>query len=349
MAYLSLKEIGKSFGDFNAVSDFNLDIEKGEFVSLLGPSGCGKTTTLQMIGGFLEPTHGQIILNGKNITYNKANTRDFGIVFQTYALFTHMDVFENVSFGLETRKIAKNIIKEKVKNILELVKLDHLQDRYPAELSGGQRQRVAIARALVYEPSLLLLDEPLSNLDAKLRENMQLELREIQQTTGTTTLLVTHDQQEAMSLSDRVVVMNDGFIEQIGDPKEVYNAPISYFALDFLGKSNKLCGDVIKNDESKCSIKIEDYELPINVNSAQNNFEFYIRPEKIKINDFELDGIKAIVKSKLFLGIYMIYVCKRDKGDDILIYTQEKFVDVNTGDKVSLSWTTPNMIFFKEK
>jgi putative spermidine/putrescine transport system ATP-binding protein len=348
MAYLSLKELSKSFGNFNAVDDFNLDIEQGEFVSLLGPSGCGKTTTLQMIGGFLEPTRGQIILDGKDITKDKANKRNFGIVFQTYALFTHMDIFHNVSFGLETRKIPKNIIKEEVRKILDLVKLSHLQDRYPAELSGGQRQRVAIARALIYKPSLLLLDEPLSNLDAKLRENMQLELRDIQQTTGTTTLLVTHDQQEAMSLSDRVVVMNEGIIKQIDKPRELYDKPNSYFSLDFLGKSNKLYGDISQKNENKYNIKIEDYELPINASSSKNNFEFYLRPEKIKINSIDKPGIKATVKSKLFLGIYIIYVCKRDKNDDILIYTQEKFIDVNVGDKVSLSWETSNMIFFKE-
>ncbi len=348
MAYLSLKELSKSFGNFNAVDDFNLDIEQGEFVSLLGPSGCGKTTTLQMIGGFLEPTRGQIILDGKDITNDKANKRNFGIVFQTYALFTHMDIFHNVSFGLETRKISKNIIKEEVKKILDLVKLSHLQDRYPAELSGGQRQRVAIARALIYKPSLLLLDEPLSNLDAKLRENMQLELRDIQQTTGTTTLLVTHDQQEAMSLSDRVVVMNEGIIKQIGQPRELYDKPNSYFSLDFLGKSNKLHGDISQKNANEYSIKIEDYELPINASSSKNNFEFYLRPEKIKINSIDKLGVKTTVKSKLFLGIYIIYVCKRDKNDDILIYTQEKFIDVNVGDKVSLSWEASNMIFFKE-
>ncbi|MCF6173831.1 MAG: ABC transporter ATP-binding protein [Campylobacteraceae bacterium] len=348
MAYLSLKNLSKSFGNFNAVDDFNLDIEQGEFVSLLGPSGCGKTTTLQMIGGFLEPTRGQIVLDGKDITKEKANKRNFGIVFQTYALFSHMTVFQNVSFGLETRKVPKSKIKEEVAEILELVKLSHLQDRYPAELSGGQRQRVAIARALIYKPSLLLLDEPLSNLDAKLRENMQLELRDIQQTTGTTTLLVTHDQQEAMSLSDRVVVMNEGSIKQIGEPRELYDNPNSYFSLDFLGKSNKLYGEIFQKNENEYSIKIEDYELPININSSNKNFEFYLRPEKIKINNLDSPGIKAVVKSKLFLGIYIIYVCKRGDNSTLLIYTQEKFINVNVGDKVSLSWETSNMIFFKD-
>lgn len=348
MEYLSLKNIGKNFEDFTAVSDFNLDIKKGEFVSLLGPSGCGKTTTLQMIGGFLQPTSGQILLEGKDITNSKANSRNFGIVFQTYALFTHMSVFENVSFGLETRKIPRDIIVDKVNKILDLVKLEHLQTRYPSELSGGQRQRIAIARALVYEPSLLLLDEPLSNLDAKLRENMQLELRDIQQKTGTTTLLVTHDQQEAMSLSDRVVVMDNGKIEQIGEPKEVYNNPSSYFTLDFLGKSNEFYGDVSKKDDDSFTIRVKDYELPIDTTSVKNNFKFYVRPEKIKIDSENESGISAKIKSKLFLGIYIIYLCEQEQGEDILAYAQEKYVDVNVGDNVSLSWQSENMIYFKE-
>lgn len=347
MSYLVLDNIGKQFDDFTAVQNFNLEIKKGEFISLLGPSGCGKTTTLQMIGGFLEPSHGKILLNGDDITQLKPNKRNFGIVFQTYALFMHMNVFENVSFGLETRKVPRNIIKEKVKKSLELVKLGHLQDRYPSELSGGQRQRIAIARALVFEPSLLLLDEPLSNLDAKLRENMQLELRDIQQSTGTTTLLVTHDQQEAMSLSDRVVVMNHGVIEQINKPKEVYNHPSSPFVLDFLGKANKIKGDVIKK-EDEYFIKVEDYCLPIESKQEKKNFEFFIRPEKLKIEVDGSTGIKGTIKSKLFLGVYVIYVCKTDIADDVLIYTQEKFIDVEVGDDVRLSWKSEYMIYFKD-
>jgi putative spermidine/putrescine transport system ATP-binding protein len=346
MSYLSLKGITKEFDDFTAVKNFNLDIKKGEFVSLLGPSGCGKTTTLQMIGGFLEPTNGSIILEGNDITLTKPNKRDFGIVFQTYALFPHMDVFANVSFGLETRKMPKEMIKEKVNNILALVKLDNFKHRYPAELSGGQRQRVAIARSLVYEPSLLLLDEPLSNLDAKLRENMQIELREIQQKTGTTTLLVTHDQQEAMALSDRVVVMNSGNIEQVGNPQFIYNHPGSFFTLDFLGKSNKLSGDIIVQDD-KYMLKIEDFSLEIKANLTKENVNFYIRPEKIIINIDDEIGLKAKVKSKLFLGIYIVYVFTRENAEDILVYTQEKYRDIEVGENVHLNWRSSDIICFQ--
>jgi len=346
MSYLSLKGITKEFDDFTAVKNFNLDIKKGEFVSLLGPSGCGKTTTLQMIGGFLEPTVGSIVLEGKDITLTKPNKRDFGIVFQTYALFPHMNVFENVSFGLETRKISKELIKEKVNTILALVKLEQFKHRYPAELSGGQRQRVAIARSLVYEPSLLLLDEPLSNLDAKLRENMQIELREIQQKTGTTTLLVTHDQQEAMALSDRVVVMNSGNIEQVGKPQFIYNNPNSFFTLDFLGKSNKLSGDILLDDESKYILKIEDFSSEIKAIKVSANVTFYVRPEKIKINIVNEIGLKAKVKSKLFLGIYVVYVFSREKHDDVLVYTQEKFIDIEIGENAYLNWQPSDIICF---
>ncbi len=346
MSYLSLKGITKEFDDFTAVKNFNLDIKQGEFVSLLGPSGCGKTTTLQMIGGFLEPTAGSIVLEGKDITLTKPNKRDFGIVFQTYALFPHMDVFENVSFGLETRKFSKELIKEKVNTILALVKLEQFKHRYPAELSGGQRQRVAIARSLVYEPSLLLLDEPLSNLDAKLRENMQIELREIQQKTGTTTLLVTHDQQEAMALSDRVVVMNSGNIEQVGKPQFIYNNPNSFFTLDFLGKSNKLSGDILLDDEGKYILKIEDFSSEIKANAASTNVTFYVRPEKIKINIVNEIGLKAKVKSKLFLGIYVVYVFSREKHDDVLVYTQEKFIDIEIGENAYLNWQPSDIICF---
>jgi len=345
MSYLSLKGITKQFDDFTAVKNFNLDIKQGEFISLLGPSGCGKTTTLQMIGGFTEPTEGSIVLEGKDITFTKPNKRDFGIVFQTYALFPHMDVFENVSFGLATRKIPKELIKEKVNNILALVKLEQFKHRYPAELSGGQRQRVAIARSLVYEPSLLLLDEPLSNLDAKLRENMQIELREIQQKTGTTTLLVTHDQQEAMALSDRVVVMNSGNIEQVGKPQFIYNNPGSFFTLDFLGKSNKLSGDILL-DEGKYILKIEDFSSEIKAKETSSNVTFYVRPEKIKINIDNEIGLKAKVKSKLFLGIYVVYVFSRAKDDDILVYTQEKFRDIEVGENAYLNWQPSDIICF---
>ena len=218
MSYLVLNNLTKRYGTAAAVDGLSLSIAQGEFVSLLGPSGCGKTTTLQMIAGFVEPTAGSIVLNGKELRIVPANRRGLGIVFQNYALFPHMTTAQNVAFGLEMQGVSTAECADRVADILKMVGLTHLADRYPARMSGGQQQRVALARALVIKPSVLLLDEPLSNLDAKLREEMQLELRSIQRTLGTTTVLVTHDQSEALALSDRIVVMNQGRVEQIAEP-----------------------------------------------------------------------------------------------------------------------------------
>ncbi|MBU6490488.1 MAG: ABC transporter ATP-binding protein, partial [Burkholderiales bacterium] len=225
MSFLTLADVSKSFGAMHAVTDLNLSVEKGEFVSLLGPSGCGKTTTLQMIAGFVQTTSGRIVLDGRDITEMKPNQRGLGIVFQSYALFPHMTVAQNVSFGLEMRRVSKKESDERVREALALVRLEALAQRFPRELSGGQRQRVALARAIVIAPPVLLLDEPMSNLDAKLREEMQFELRAIQRRIGTTTIMVTHDQSEALSISDRVVVMEAGRITQVDTPYRAYERP----------------------------------------------------------------------------------------------------------------------------
>lgn len=218
MAFVQLEGLGKRYGEIDAVVATNLSVEKGEFVSLLGPSGCGKTTTLQMIAGFVEVSSGRIVLDGRDITHAKPASRGLGVVFQSYALFPHMTVKDNVAFGLRMRKVPNGELQQRVDRVLKLVRLNQHAERYPRELSGGQRQRVALARALVIEPPVLLLDEPLSNLDANLREEMQFEIRRIQREVGITTLMVTHDQSEALSISDRVVVMQAGRITQIDAP-----------------------------------------------------------------------------------------------------------------------------------
>src|ERR1700676_1747242 len=242
MSFLTLHSLGKAYNGQPVVSDADLSVGKGEFVSLLGPSGCGKTTTLQMIAGIVEPSSGRIMLDGRDITREKPNTRGLGIVFQSYALFPHMTVAQNVGFGLEMRKIARTERDERIAKILALVQLVPLADRYPRQLSGGQRQRVAIARALVIAPPVLLLDEPLSNLDAKLREEMQFELRRIQRSVGTTTIMVTHDQAEALSISDRVVVMEKGRMVQVPAPFELYERPATPTLSTFVGKMNRFEG-----------------------------------------------------------------------------------------------------------
>ena len=242
MSYLVLEGLTKYYGSVAALVDLDLAIAQGEFISLLGPSGCGKTTTLQALAGFVEATRGRITLAGRDITRLPANQRGLGIVFQSYALFPHLTVAENVSFGLEMRRVPAAERAARVGRMLELVHLEALAGRYPRELSGGQRQRVAVARALVIEPPVLLLDEPLSNLDAQLREAMQFELRRIQRKLGTTTLMVTHDQAEALSISDRVVVMEAGRATQVDAPWRLYEHPRSEFISGFVGKTNLLPG-----------------------------------------------------------------------------------------------------------
>ena len=237
MATLELKNVTKQFGDFIAVNNFNLDVKDGEMIALLGGSGCGKTTTLRMIAGFIEPSEGAIFVDGKNVGKIPPYKRNVGIFFQNYALFPHMTVFENVAFGLKLQKLPKAEIARRVNEILGLVKLFGLEQRYPRELSGGQQQRVALARALVTRPSILLLDEPLSNLDAKLRVEMQVEIKRIQKELGITTIIVTHDHEEAVSLADRVIVMNAGQILQVGTPYEIFDQPNSQFIADFMGFS----------------------------------------------------------------------------------------------------------------
>ena len=242
MATLELKSLVKRFGDFTAVDGMDLQVAQGEMIALLGGSGCGKTTTLRMIAGFTEPTGGTILVDGEDVGKIPPYKRNIGIFFQNYALFPHMTVFENVAFGLKLQKCSKEETTRRVGEILSLVKLTGLDGRYPRELSGGQQQRVALARALVTRPSILLLDEPLSNLDAKLRVEMQVEIKRIQRELGITTIIVTHDHEEAVSLADRVIVMNQGRIQQIGTPQEIFDHPASPFVADFMGFSTFLHG-----------------------------------------------------------------------------------------------------------
>src|SRR5262244_605925 len=238
MARIELEAVSKRYGDFHAVRNFSLTIEQGELVVLLGPSGCGKTTTLRMIAGFVPVTSGRIRLGGRDVTGLPPHRRNTGLVFQGYALFPHLTAAENIAFGLQMRGLSEAVVREKVASALRLVRLDDLGDRLPRQLSGGQQQRVALARALVIEPDALLLDEPLSNLDAKLREEVRTELKEIQQSLGKTTILVTHDQEEALSISDRIAVMDAGRIRQVGSPLEVYGRPVDRFVADFVGIAN---------------------------------------------------------------------------------------------------------------
>jgi len=287
MAFLELKQITAGYSKHEPIlRDFSLSVERGKLVSLLGPSGCGKTTTLRLIAGFLTPREGRIFLNGKDITQAPPHTRNIGLVFQSYALFPHLTVFDNVAFGLRMRKVPKDELVERVSKALSITDLSGLEHRFPSQLSGGQRQRVALSRALVIEPSLLLLDEPLSNLDAKLRVGMRAELSRIQKNLEITMIYVTHDQVEALSLSDEVVVMQGGRIEQIGSPHQIYRYPATPFVARFLGFDNRLQGTVtaVNPDYGVLSVRGQQFTFSMKaVPNEPEHFSFLQEGEDVEI------------------------------------------------------------------
>ena len=281
MTFLTLTNIQKSFGPVTVVHDFDMSIDKGEFISFLGPSGCGKTTVLRMIAGFETPSGGSIAINGKDQTSLKPNQRNIGMVFQAYALFPNMNVFDNVAFGLKIGGMPKAEIAARVKEMLSLIHLEHLGERYPYQLSGGQQQRVALARALAPKPQVLLLDEPLSALDAKIRVSLREEIRLIQQKLGITTVFVTHDQEEALSISDRIVVMNSGRADQIGNPFEIYNKPATRFVASFVGTLNIIEGEVVDPASNRISIGNQTLSLsePLGGMRGGEKISLALRPE----------------------------------------------------------------------
>lgn len=275
--FLELKHIKKKFGKFTALDDINLTINRGEFVCMLGPSGCGKTTLLRIIAGLETPSHGQVFINGKDVTNLPPGKRNFGIVFQSYALFPNMTVRQNIAFGLKKKNLSKNEINEKIRNVLEQVNLADQIDKYPAQLSGGQQQRIALARALVVSPDFLLLDEPLSALDAKVRLKVRKEIRALQQRLGITTIMVTHDQEEALTMADQIVVMNNACIMQKGSPVEVYDEPNSPFVADFIGSINFFHTDIRSNANVTTDTALID-----NLSENHENLKA-CRPEDIEI------------------------------------------------------------------
>jgi putative spermidine/putrescine transport system ATP-binding protein len=303
MAFLDINHASKTFADTAAVHDFDLHIEKGELVSFLGPSGCGKTTTLRMVAGFEVPTSGKIVLDGKDITDKAPNQRDVGMVFQAYALFPNMTVGDNVGFGLKIAKKSKEEIAERVKEMLALIKMPELGDRYPYQLSGGQQQRVALARALAIKPQVLLLDEPLSALDAKIRVELRYEIRRIQQQLRITTIYVTHDQEEALTLSDRVVVMSAGHIEQIGSPFDVYNYPSTAFVASFVGTLNQLRCRVVDAGSGKLMLGAQPFKTSAPIKTGVADVVVMLRPEELHIGVREGDNsLTGKVESVAFLG-----------------------------------------------
>ena len=314
--YLRLENLYKVYpprggsGEVTAVHDVNVSIEKGEFVTLLGPSGCGKTTTLRLIAGFEFPSQGRIVLDDQVINELPPNRRDMAMVFQSYAIFPHLSVFENIVYGLKIRKLAADEIKRKAARVLELTELGGLENRAPNQLSGGQQQRVALARALVMEPKVLLMDEPLSNLDAKLREQMRTEIREIQQRLGITSVYVTHDQIEAMSLSDRVVVMNRGRVEQIDTPQNIYRKPKTAFVANFIGRTNFVPGEVLGLDNGKMTMKALDGALAVPAPDAPLHpgecATLVVRPDAIHLTP-DVGQFSGVVRRSTYLGSQVEY------------------------------------------
>ncbi|HTC85835.1 MAG TPA: ABC transporter ATP-binding protein [Candidatus Acidoferrum sp.] len=351
-----LVEVVKRFGDMAAVDHISLDVQDGEFFSLLGPSGCGKTTTLRMIGGFEAPTSGLIELQGQDVTWLPPYKRNVNTVFQNYALFPHLTIYENVAFGLRRKGVKGDEVKSRVTEMLKLVELPGFEKRKPTQISGGQAQRVALARALINRPAVLLLDEPLGALDLKLRKQMQVELKRIQQEVGITFIYVTHDQEEAMTMSDRIAVMNRGKYEQLGDPESLYERPTTRFVAGFLGVSNLLPGTVTGSADEFAVVRLED-DTNVRVPKALANgadgsaaVDVGVRPEKIRLLPAGTDApagtnlLSGVVRDASYVGVSTQYIVETRSGKRISVYEQN--VERTShgslhrpGDEVRLSWS----------
>jgi len=356
-----LVQVSKAFGDVYAVDHIDLEVLDGEFFSLLGPSGCGKTTTLRMIGGFEHPTSGRIELQGEDVTWLPPYKRHVNTVFQNYALFPHLTIFENVAFGLRRQKVKDSEVKSRVTDMLKLVELPGFEQRKPTQISGGQAQRVALARALINRPAVLLLDEPLGALDLKLRKQMQVELKRIQQEVGITFIYVTHDQEEAMTMSDRIAVMNKGRYEQLGDPETLYERPTTRFVAGFLGVSNLLGGECQGAEDGVGFVKLRDdtvVRVPASYVYGRTTVDVGVRPEKIRLHEEgeptpaghnHLDGT---VVDASYIGVSTQYIVETRGGARVMVYEQNITRTTKAelwarGDKVHLTWS-PDHTFVVE-
>ena len=345
---ITVDHVVKRFGDFLAVDDANFTIAQGEFFSMLGPSGCGKTTTLRMIAGFEQPTDGRILLEGQDVSRVPPYRRNVNTVFQHYALFPHMSVHDNVAFGPRSRKVEAKEVDRRVKQLLDVVRLGHLSQRKPGQLSGGQQQRVALARALVNYPSALLLDEPLGALDLKLRQAMQLELKRIQREVGITFIYVTHDQEEALTMSDRIAVMNEGRVEQIGPPEEIYHAPASVFVANFIGVANLIPARVgAGRNGDTTAVVAGDHLMPVTAGSwrgqAGDAATVMVRPERVRVSTTPLTAgasIPVTVKTAIFQGPVVRLSLRTSDGTEIVAHMgpEQAIVDVRPGLVIYAGW-----------
>jgi len=342
--HVELSDLTKKFGDFEAVSNISADIASGEFFSLLGPSGCGKTTTLRMIAGFERPTSGRILLDDRDMAEVPPHKRNVNTVFQNYALFPHLGVFENVAFGLRFSKPSKDETQRRVKDALALVQLEKFADRRPHQLSGGQQQRVALARALVLNPSVLLLDEPLGALDAKLRKSLQIELKTLQERVGITFIYVTHDQEEALTMSDRLAVMSEGSIEQVGTPREVYDEPTSLYVADFLGVSNTMPGLAMGiNGADGCHVRLGDFELLAGRGDldARGEVVVVVRPERVRLEASSISGgnsVPGMVERVVYVGATSQVIVRLpfEQSLQVMVANQGSGERLVAGDRVSV-------------
>jgi len=344
---VQFKGILKRFGNVVAVEKMDFDIEEGSLVTLLGPSGCGKTTLLRMVAGLEEPTGGDIFIKGVRINDTPIHKRNLGMIFQNYALFPHKTIFDNVAFGLKYRDVSKEEIKEKVTRALEMVRLPGVENRMPSQLSGGQQQRIAMARAIVIEPDVLLMDEPLSALDENLREEMRREVGTLQQVLGVTTIFVTHDQREALSMSDKILVMKDGRKQQEGGPESVYNEPANHFVADFLGHSNFIQGEVVDVDDHRVNVKIETGDVLFAENkgafSKGDQVEMIVRAQRFDAfprNEFKpvagMNHFQGRIKDRSYMGGEVSYFIEMETGREIHIISMMRTRLYNIGEEVSV-------------
>ena len=348
-----IADVDKSFDGERVVKKLNLDVERGEFLTMLGPSGCGKTTTLRMIAGFEVPTSGQIFLEGEDVDDKKPNERNVNTVFQNYALFPHMNVFDNIAFGLVEKKVKKDEIRRRVEEMIRLVQLDGMEKRMPSQMSGGQKQRVAIARALVNRPKVLLLDEPLGALDLKLRKQMQGELKALQRQLGITFIYVTHDQEEALTMSDRIAVMNRGRLEQVGTPEEVYNHPETKFVADFIGESNIIEGYVEDMTEDSIEVTMESGKAVIPETGYRMEEMVYlcIRPENLKISTEPKEGFRfrGQVREHIFIGSTNKTMIEMPNGQMLKSVTPAEDELVPVGTAVNVYWNLGKAVVMRTK
>ena len=337
--------VTKMFGDFCAVDDVSFTIRECEFFTMLGPSGCGKTTTLRMIAGFEEPTAGRVLLQGRDVTYVPPARRNVNMVFQAYALFPHMTVWDNIAFGLQIKKVSRSETKERVEEAIRTVRLETFEKRKPGQLSGGQQQRVALARALVNRPAALLLDEPLGALDLKLRKELQLELKHLQTQTQTTFVYVTHDQEEALTMSDRIAVMKDGIVEQIAAPRELYERPATPFVAGFIGVSNMIHVRVDRREGGLAVMDLGGGERIVVVDSGSDaELDVTVRPEKIKFAAGEVtastvSSVSGTVKEVIYLGSMTQLMVELRTGEQLVVHRlNDEGVDPTVGERVVLHW-----------